>query len=413
MTRASSTTRVRFAGASGGTIAGRLEMPAGAARACAVFAHCFTCSKDLKAVVRISRALAERGIGVLRFDFTGLGESEGEFEDTDFTSNIDDLVAAAEFMRGEVGAPQLLIGHSLGGAAVLVAAARVESAEAVVTIGAPSTTRHLSDSLLRASPELASRDRVEVELGGRHVAVGRELVEDLARRDLSAEIADLGLPLLILHSPVDETVGIEHAAKIYRAARHPKSFVALDGADHLLLARDEDSRFVAEIIAAWSSRYFTDKSSAAEEPSIEDGEVVVASVGDGFTHEIRAPRHRWLADEPASVGGADSGPSPYELLLGGLGACKAMTLRMYANRKGWPLSGVKARLRHGRIHAEACEECESEKGLVDRIEVKLEIEGDLDEAQRARLSEIADRCPVHRTLTTETLIETAVDSGEA
>jgi putative redox protein len=413
MVRATSTRRVRFAGASGGTIAGRLELPAGVARSCAVFAHCFTCSKDLKAVVRISRALAERGIGVLRFDFTGLGESDGEFAETDFNTNIDDLVAAAEFMRVEVGAPQLLIGHSLGGAAVLAAASRLDEAEAIVTIGAPSSTRHLSESLLRASPELASEGRVEVELGGRKVGVGRELVEDLARRDLGEDIASLGRPLLILHSPVDETVGIDHAAKIYKAARHPKSFVSLDGADHLLLERDEDSRFVAEIIAAWASRYVTDKRSSEAGLTVEEGEVVVASVGDGFTHELVAPRHRWLADEPESVGGADRGPSPYELLLGALGACKAMTLRMYANRKGWPLSSVKARLRHGRIHADACEACESDKGLVDHIEVKLEIEGDLDDEQRARLGEIADRCPVHRTLMTETLIETAVEPVKA
>ncbi|MCZ6507230.1 MAG: alpha/beta hydrolase [Acidobacteria bacterium] len=269
----STTVRVEFVGASGDNIVGRLERPVGPMRACALFAHCFTCSKDLKAVVRISRALAERDIGVLRFDFTGLGESGGEFAATDFSSNVGDLLAAAELMRAELGGAQLLIGHSLGGAAVLSAASRIAEVEAVVTLGAPSDTRHLSDSLLEASPGLAETEAVEIELGGRPVMIGRALVEDLARYDLGRDIAALGRPLLILHSPVDETVDIDHAARIYQAARHPKSFVSLDGADHLLLRCDEDSRFVAEIIACWSSRYLGGKRGAgrAEGPRPSSG----------------------------------------------------------------------------------------------------------------------------------------------
>lgn len=251
----STTESVEFTGASGNAMAGRLERPAGPTRASALFAHCFTCSKDLKAVVRISRALAERGIAVLRFDFTGLGDSEGEFARTDFTSNVGDLVAAADFVRDELGGSQLLIGHSLGGAAALVAGRRITEVEAVVTLGAPSDTRYLRDLLLRASPALASEESAEVELAGQSLRVGRELVEDLGRQDLRQDIARLGKPLLILHSPVDETVSVAHAVHIFQAARHPKSFVSLDGADHLLLTRDEDSRFAAEIIAAWSSRY--------------------------------------------------------------------------------------------------------------------------------------------------------------
>jgi len=407
----STTERVQFTGASGGEIAGRLERPVGPVRACALFAHCFTCSKDLKAVVRIARALAARGIAVLRFDFTGLGESDGEFSETDFTSNVDDVIAAADFMRSGPGAPQLLIGHSLGGLAVLAAARRIEEVAAVVTIGAPSDTAHLRDTLLTAGPDLASEDSVDVLLAGRTVRIGRELVEDLDDHDLEAEIRELGKPLLILHSPVDDTVSIDHAARIYKAARHPKSFVSLDGADHLLLARDEDSRFVAEMIAGWSGRYVGDKSAPADELELEHGEVAVSSLGAGFTHSVVAPVHRWLADEPESVGGADLGPSPYEMLLAALGACKAMTLRMYAERKGWPLERVSVKLHHARTHAEDCAACEAETGMISLISAELQVEGGLDEAQRGRLAEIADRCPVHRTLTTQTHIETALVDG--
>lgn len=402
------TERVQFTGAAGADIAARLERPSGPVRACALFAHCFTCSKDLKAVVRISRALAERGIAVLRFDFTGLGESDGEFADTDFTSNVGDLVSAAEFLRAEAGGPQLLIGHSLGGLAVLAAAQSIVEVEAVVTIAAPSDTDHLRQTLLAASPELAEQGVAEVELGGRPVRIGSGLIADLESHDLERDIAELGKPLLILHSPIDETVAIDHAARIYEAARHPKSFVSLDGADHLLLGRDEDSRFVAEIIAAWSGRYVGDKSEAAARPELEHGEVVVTSLGAGFTQQVTAPVHRWLADEPAEVGGADLGPSPYELLLGALGACKSMTLKMYADRKGWPLERVSVRLRHARTHAEDCARCEAETGMISLIDAELTVEGDLDEAQRARMAEIADRCPVHRTLTTQTHIETVL-----
>ena len=400
------TERVQFTGVSGGEIAGRLELPTGPVRARALFAHCFTCSKDLKAVVRISRALADRGIAVLRFDFTGLGESDGDFSETDFTSNVDDLSLAAEFMRSGPGGPQLLVGHSLGGLAVLAAARRIPEVRAVVTLGAPSDTAHLRDTLLEAGPELATADSAVVTLGGRAVRVGRELVEDLDEHNLEAQIESLGKPLLILHSPVDETVSIDHAASIYKAARHPKSFVSLDGADHLLLARDEDSRFAADIIASWSARYLGDKSVAPQRPAVEDGEVAVNNRGSGFTQSVVTPAHHWLADEPAAAGGADLGPSPYELLLAALGACKSMTLKMYAVRKGWALEGVGVKLRHSRTHAQDCAACEAENGLISRIDVELDIDGQLDATQRQRLLEIADRCPVHRTLTTQTHIET-------
>ena len=262
----STTRRVHFAGAYGDRLAARLELPAGPPIACALFAHCFTCSKDLKAVVRISRTLADRGIAVLRFDFTGLGESEGDFSDTNFSSNLEDLVAAADFMQGRYGGVQVLIGHSLGGAAVLAVARRVPSARAVVTIGAPADTGHLSQTIVRQAPELDSAEQAEVNLAGRSIRIRRQLLDDLNEQTLSECIAELGLPLLILHSPVDSVVGIDHARRIYSAARHPKSFVSLDGADHLLLEREEDSRFVADLLAVWATRYVDTESGGTAEP---------------------------------------------------------------------------------------------------------------------------------------------------
>ena len=404
---AGSDRRVRFEGAFGDQLAARLQLPPEAPRACALFAHCFTCSKDLRAVVRISRALVERGIGVLRFDFTGLGESEGDFAETNFSSNLDDLVAAADFLRGEVAAPELLIGHSLGGAAVLAAADRIPEVKAVATLGAPSDTAHLSESLRSKAPELESAATAEVQLAGRSFQIQRQLLEDLDGHNLAERIAALGRPLLILHSPVDEIVDIDHARRIYKAARHPKSFVALDGADHLLLAREEDSVFVAEVLAAWAGRYLSSPAQeirVAEVEPAREGEVLVRGDATGFANRISVGRHRLTADEPLSVGGTDTGPNPYDLLLASLGACKSMTLRMYANRKEWPLEEIEVRLSHQKIHARDCEECATEKGRIDEIRVGLEVGGPLSDEQRARLHEIADRCPVHRTLQSEVRI---------
>jgi putative redox protein len=407
---------VRFHGGSGNLLVGRLEIPEGIPRGRALFAHCFACSKDLKAVVRVSRALAERGFAVLRFDFTGIGESEGDFAETNFSSNLDDLVAAADFLAEESGPVELLVGHSLGGAAVLAAAGRLPGVRAVATISAPSTTSHLSRTLLDKAPELENRDEVEVILMGKKVRVRRQLLEDLDERHLAAAIERLGRPLLVFHSPVDEVVPVEHARRIYRAARHPKSFVSLDDADHLLLRRDSDARFVGDVLAAWAGRYLgadpAENSERERLPELEKGEVLARGDSEGYLTRLYAGRHRFLADEPESVGGTDAGPNPYDLLLAALGACKSMTVRMYADRKGWPLEGVQVRLNHERLHAEDCEECDSKSGRVDRIDVELDVEGQLDEEQRRRLLEISARCPVHRTLEREVSIRGRL-AGEA
>ena len=395
--------------ASGLTLAGQLELPAGEIRGRALFAHCFTCTKDLKAAVRIGRALAARGWAVLRFDFTGLGESGGVFSQTDFTSNVEDVVSAASFLDERLGGTDLLIGHSLGGAAVLAAAGRLGGLRGVATIGAPSDTEHLREILLRRAPELAEgEEAAEIELAGRRFTIRRQLLEDLAENRMEEAVRSLEVPLLLLHSPVDEVVSVDHARRIYDWARHPKSFVSLDGADHLLLQRPEDSRFVAELLAAWSSRYLPAPLDLAErsDPGPERGVVRARIGGEGYRTSLRTGVHTWLADEPTSAGGGDEGPTPYDLLLAALGACKAITLRMYADRKELPLDGVELELRHDRIHAEDCADCESAQGQVDEIRVDLALRGDLDASQRDRLAEIADRCPVHRTLSTETRIRT-------
>ena len=400
--------RVRFPGAHGQQLAARLDSPGEPARGLALFAHCFTCSKDLKAVARITRALVEEGLEVFRFDFTGLGESEGDFADTDFSSNLEDLCAAFDFLRDRGRGPDLLIGHSLGGAAVLAVAGEVSEVKAVVTIGAPAETEHLKETLLAAAPELASAEETDVTLAGRTFRIRRSLLDDLSGQRQRHRIGALGRPLLVLHAPADEVVEIGHARRIFEAARHPKSFVALDGADHLLTGPGE-ARFAGKMVAAWAGRYLP----AAERPEdvatasdLEPGEVRVRGGASGFANVVETSLHRLPADEPAGVGGSDTGPNPYELLLAALGACKSMTLRMYADRKGWPLEGVEVLLRHDRVHAGDCDECESTEGRVDHIDAELRVSGPLDEAQRRRLLEIADRCPVHRTLTSETIIHT-------
>jgi putative redox protein len=366
-----------------------------------LFAHCFTCSKESKGAAFVSRALAARGIAVLRFDFTGLGQSGGEFADSNFSANIDDVVCAARFLEREYAAPQILVGHSLGGAATLAAAAAVPQARAVVTIASPFEPQHV-EHIITNKEELLTKGEATVDIGGRPFHVRKDFIDDLARHDPARTIGSLRKALLILHAPEDKIVSIDNAAKIFVAAKHPKSFVSLDRADHLL-TRPEDAAYAAEVIAAWASHYLE----PVQDEVVAGVRVVEAGQGQ-FAQEIYAGRHRLRADEPLASGGTDSGPNPYELLLSALGACTAMTVRMYANHKQLPLTRVSVDLKHDKVHARDCEECEIRNAKIDRIDRVLTLEGDLDEAQRAKLIEIANKCPVHRTLRSEIWIETQV-----
>ncbi len=397
---------IRFPGALGDTLAARLDLPPNAPVAFALFAHCFTCSKDTLAASRISAALTAHGIGVLRFDFTGLGGSQGDFANTNFSSNIADLIAAARWLRDQRRAPQILIGHSLGGAAVLAAAGQIPEAAAVATIGAPFDPVHVRHLLESAIGEIEAAGEAEVALAGRKFRIKKQFLEDLGSQNTRDRIAGLRKALLIFHSPRDTTVDIENAAQIFMAAKHPKSFVSLDTADHLL-TRKEDAAYVAAVLAAWASRYIDQRPTQTAPLAAVPDVVTVSETREGrFTQAISVGRHQLRADEPVSVGGDDSGPSPYDFLLAGLGACTSMTLRMYADQKQWPLKRVTVHLEHEKIHAQDCTECETKEGKIDRIEREIEIEGELDEAQRARLLEIANKCPVHRTLHSEVWIPT-------
>jgi uncharacterized OsmC-like protein/alpha/beta superfamily hydrolase len=405
-----STQRTTFPGHAGHELAAQLELPAQAPRAYALFAHCFTCGKDSLAAVRISRALAAQGVAVLRFDFTGLGGSGGEFANSNFSSNVADLVRAADYLRETHQAPALLVGHSLGGTAVLAAAREIPETVAVATLAAPAEPEHVARQFGAAEAVLETQAEVAVELGGRAFTIQRQFLDDVRGARIDACIANLGAALLVMHSPADAIVGIDSASRIFKLASHPKSFVSLGQADHLL-GDQADADYVAAVLAAWASRYLpAPAAGAGAAPELDAGEVEVRETGAGtYTQLVTGGRHQWLADEPRNVGGDDAGPGPYDLLLAALGACTSMTLRMYADRKRWPLTGVRVTARHARVHAEDCEDCESGDARIDEIRRSIALEGALDDGQRQRLLEIADRCPVHRTLTGDIRIHSTLE----
>ena len=387
----------------GVTLSGALETPESGVRCYALFAHCFTCGKDVAAASRISRALTREGIAVLRFDFTGLGNSDGDFANTNFSSNLQDLLAASDFLRREYEAPSLLIGHSLGGAAVLAMAADVPEVKAVVTIGSPYRAEHVVHNFAASLDDIRERGEAEVALAGRKFNIRKQFIDDLENHETN-DVGKLRKALLVMHSPVDETVNISEAEKIYIAAKHPKSFVSLDDADHLL-TRKADSEYVATTIAGWASRYLPE-APAREAASVAKGHVLVEEKNHRFTQHVNSDSHYWLADEPQSMGGDNTGPDPYEHLLAALGACTSMTLRMYADRKSLALKSVKVELRHSRDHLQDCAHCDEEPRKIELIERLVTLDGELDEAARKRLLEIADRCPVHRTLHGELQVNT-------
>ena len=400
------TERFTFPGHAGDELAARLDMPEGPHLATALFAHCFTCGKDITAARRIAARLAAMGIAVLRFDFTGLGHSKGEFANTTFTSNVDDLVRAAESLDRRGMAPSLLIGHSLGGAAVLKAAGEIASIKAVATIGAPFDPGHVTHNFDDALDRIRDAGQAEVNLAGRPFTIGKDFVDDVCGAALEDVIASLGKALLVLHGPRDATVSIDNAARIFTAARHPKSFVTLDDADHLI-SRAEDAEYAAQVIAAWAGRYL-DLRPPAPPPGAPEGIVRVSEADpDGFLQDVNAgPMHHTVADEPEAYGGTNRGMSPYGFLSAGLGACTSMTIRMYARRKGWPLKHVSVDVSHDKVHAQDAET--SKEMRIDSFRRQIRLEGDLDDEQRKRLMEIADKCPVHRTLEKGAKVETVL-----
>lgn len=398
------TEKISFENDAGKKLAAEIDLPGfGPPASWALLAHCFTCSKDLRPLRNISAALALEGVGVMRFDFTGLGESEGAFADTNFSTNVADLKAAARWMAANRGPVHLLVGHSFGGSAVLVAAAGIPEVRAVATIGAPADPDHVDHLFVEALPEIEQQGEAHVQIAGRRFVIQRQFLRDIEQASMQRALDDLRKPVLILHGPLDNTVGVENAKLIYERLRHPKSFISLDRADHLL-SDPADSRYAGSVIAGWASRYLPPVE--AEQTTAPGGQVVAAIGMDHYRTEVSARGHRFLADEPESSGGEGLGPTPYDLLLGGLGTCTAMTLRMYADRKNWALSGVHVRLKHAKVHADDCDDCEASSARIDRIDREIVLTGDLSAEERARLMEIADRCPVHRTLTGDIRIVT-------
>ena len=405
------TSKLTFLGSRGADLAARLDMPDEPARAYAIFAHCFTCSKDVLAASRIAEALTTHGIAVLRFDFTGLGGSGGEFANTNFSSNVDDLKLAAAYLRQHYQAPQILIGHSLGGAAVLAAAGDIAEVRAVATINAPADAAHVEHSFGMSVADIERDGEVEVTLAGRKFNIRKDFLDDVRGQRLTDKIAGMRRALLVFHAPGDNIVGIENAATIFGAAKHPKSFVSLDGADHLLTRR-ADAAYVADVLASWSARYLDPVSPAAAQSEPAPGTVMVSEAGGGrFRQKVSAGKHLLSADEPEDVGGLDAGPSPYDFLAIALGACTSMTLRIYAEKKGLQLGNISVAVAHNKVHAQDCTECEGREGRIDRFERLITVEGGVSADLDAKIIEIANKCPVHRTLESSSVVVTRVVPG--
>lgn len=398
--------RIDFKNQSGNDLSAILEMPVDQnPSAFAVFAHCFTCGKDLTAVRNISRALNTHNIAVLRFDFTGLGQSEGEFADTNFSSTVDDIISAAEFLTQEYQAPEVIIGHSLGGTASIMAANRMESVKAVAVIGSPSEAVHVGHLLVEKMDQINQQGFATVNIGGRPFTIKKQFLDDLEKTNIKSVLKEMRKALLILHSPQDNIVDISNAAEIYDAAFHPKSFISMDRADHLLSDKD-DSVYVGNMIGSWLQRYLRIE---PVEDLETDLQAVVLTGPSGYTTEVKAGHHRFLADEPLSVGGNDLGPNPYDLLVAALGTCTSMTLRMYSDRKKWDVRQIKVHLQHDKIHVTDSGDPEKKNNRIDKIDRRIEVTGDLSQEQVGRLLEIADRCPVHRTLHGEIQVQSSID----
>ncbi|SFJ20459.1 bifunctional alpha/beta hydrolase/OsmC family protein [Olleya namhaensis] len=388
--------KINFTNAEGQQLVGRLELPINQhPHNFAIFAHCFTCNKNLSAVKNITRELTSNGFGVLRFDFTGLGESEGDFENTNFSGNVDDLISASNYLKENYTAPTLLIGHSLGGAAVIFAASTIDSVKAVATIGAPSNPKHVENLIKSSVDEIKATGKANVSIGGRPFTIKKQFLDDIETKSLPNVAKNLRKALLVMHSPQDTTVGIENAEEIYVAARHPKSFVSLDGADHLLM-RKEDSIYVGSVIASWAKRYI----SIPKTDTVSTTHQAVASLDaeDGFTTQMTVGSHTMMADEPTSFGGNDFGPSPYEFVSAGLSACTAMTVQMYVKRKGWDLQNIEVHTSHTKVAKQIVENGEQKEIKVDTFNREIKLKGNLDDKQIQRILQIADKCPVHKTL---------------
>jgi len=389
--------KLNFKNSDGLQLSAKLDFPEGKPLAYALFAHCFTCGKDLAAARNIIRALTAEGIAVMSFDFTGIGHSEGAFEETSFGSNIKDLEDASNYLESNYESPKIIIGHSLGGAAALFAGASLKNIEAVVTVAAPFDPYHVTHLMGGDIEKIKKEGKAEVNIGGRPFMVSKKFVEDLSSHDPEEVAKSLRKPLLIMHSPQDTTVGIENAAKIYKAAHHPKSYISLDGANHLLSNR-KDSRYVGSLIAAWVQKYLETPTNSKQDELKTSAQVAVETKQESYTSRIKAGKHKLIADEPTDVGGNDLGPSPYDLLSAALGACTSMTLQMYAKRKKWDLESALVHVNHQKTHFEDCEDCEEKGTKIDLFERQIELKGNLDQSQKERLLEIANKCPVHKTL---------------